>query len=157
MEKIIIVWMSKNRTIGKNGKLPWHIPEDLKSFKEITTGWTIVMWRKTYESIGKPLPNRRNIILSSQKIDWLETYASIEEMLEKLENENIVEKIFIIWWTQIYQTFLNKNLVDYIYLSLIPGEFEGDTYFPAFEDKFKEIERKKFENFEFIQYKKTPC
>ncbi|MDD4530226.1 MAG: dihydrofolate reductase [Candidatus Gracilibacteria bacterium] len=157
MEKIIIVGMSKNRTIGKNGKLPWHIPEDLKSFKEITTGGTIVMGRKTYESIGKPLPNRRNIILSSQKIDGLETYASIEEMLEKLENENIVEKIFIIGGTQIYQTFLNKNLVDYIYLSLIPGEFEGDTYFPAFEDKFTEIERKKFENFELIKHKKTPC
>jgi len=154
MEKIIVVWMSENRVIWKDGNLPWHIPEDLQNFKKITTGEIIIMWRKTYESIWRPLPNRRNIILSSKKIDWLEAYNSIEEMLEKLETEEI-EKIFIIWWTQIYQAFLDKNLVDYIYLSLIPWEFEGDTYFPAFEDKFEEIEREKFENFDFVKYRKT--
>ena len=84
---LIAAMAENNRVIGNQGALPWQLPEDLQNFKRLTTGGTIVMGRKTYESIGRPLPNRRNIILTSTPIDGLETYNSIEKMTEKLAGE----------------------------------------------------------------------
>lgn len=86
---LIAAMAEENRVIGNRGKLPWDLPEDLQNFKRLTTGRTIVMGRKTYESIGRPLPNRRNIVLSSQKIEKedLETYNSISEMFKVLKKD----------------------------------------------------------------------
>ncbi len=128
MKLILIAAIAKNRVIGNAGKLPWHISEDLKRFKKLTTGHTILMGRKTFESIGKPLPNRRNIILTSQKISGIETYPTIEKALEELRNE---EKVFVIGGGEIYQQTL--PLADELYLTFVEQEVEGDTFFPEYE------------------------
>lgn len=150
MQISMIVAMSPNRVIWKNGKLPWNLPADLQKFKEITTWNTIIMWRKTYQSIWRPLPNRRNIVLTSQEIDWIETYNNIDDLLEDLQEQNW--KIFIIWWESIYRQFL--DFADKIYLTEVKKEYEWDTFFPAFEHKFEEVEREKFEEFDFVVYDK---
>ena len=87
MKIIIIAALNENRVIGKDGKLPWHISDDLKRFKSLTVGHTVLMGRKTYESIGKPLPNRRNVVITSGQISEIETYNSIEIALERLKDE----------------------------------------------------------------------
>lgn len=87
--------MAKNRTIGNQNALPRDYPEDMKYFRTITSGKTIVMGRKTYESIGRPLPNRRNIVLTSRPIEGLECYDNIPAMIQQLEKEG-VEDIFVI-------------------------------------------------------------
>lgn len=131
--------MASNRVIGKDGKLPWDYPEDLEFFRAITREKVIVMGRKTHLAIWRPLPNRRNIILTSHKIEWLECYSSIPEMMKTLEAE-WVEGLWNIWWANIYEQFL--DIADYIYMTEIKKAYDGDTYFPAFEDKYEEIERK---------------
>lgn len=149
----IIVAMSKNRVIGDSNTLIWHLPEDLKRFKELTTGNTIVMGRKTYESIGKPLPNRRSIIITRDteySVDGCEVVNSLEEAL-LLSNSNC----FIIGGGEIYRQSI--NIADRIYLTLIDKEFEGDTLFPEIKD-WVEVSKEDFcnDNFEysFIEYER---
>ncbi|MDD5377318.1 MAG: dihydrofolate reductase [Candidatus Gracilibacteria bacterium] len=154
MQTILLAAIADNRAIGNKGQLPWHNSEDLQNFKRLTTGGIVVMGRKTYESIGRPLPNRRNIILTSSMIEGLETYASIEEMAESLENEGI-DTVFIIGGQTIYEAFLDRGLVDEAWISRIPGEHEGDAFLIEFESDFREVERKGFETFEWIRYIKT--
>jgi dihydrofolate reductase len=132
--------------IGKDNDLPWgKLPVDLKHFQKITTGHTVVMGRKTFESIGKPLKNRKNIVLSRTTFahEGVEWYSSIDEVLE------LPEDVFIIGGSQIYKAFL--PYVDKIYHTGIIGNFEGDTYFPDWELKdfeytFKEITQKDEKN-----------
>lgn len=123
----IIVATDKNNLIGKDNDLPWRIPADLAYFKKVTLGSTIVMGRKTYESIGKPLPKRRNIILSRQEFhaDGCETLHSIEEV-ERFNVDG--EELFIIGGAHIFKETL--PIADFLYLTYIDEEFEGDTYFP---------------------------
>lgn len=149
----IIVAMSKNRVIGNANTLIWHLPEDLKRFKELTTGNTIVMGRKTYESIGRPLPNRRSIIITrdtNYKVDGCEVVNSLEEALE-LSNNNC----FIIGGGEIYRQALDK--ADRIYLTRINKDFEGDTTFPEigdwYESDCQEFKNDQFE-YSFIQYER---
>jgi dihydrofolate reductase len=125
----IIVAMASNRAIGKNNQLLWHISNDLKRFKRLTSGNTIVMGRKTFESLpGGALPNRRNIVLS----DRLETAPtacelahSIEEVMQMVQHES---EVFIIGGGSVYEQFL--PLADKIYLTRVEQNFEGDTFFP---------------------------
>ena len=116
-----IVAIGKNNEIGKNNKLLWHLPEDLKNFKEITTGKTIIMGRKTFESIGRVLPNRRNIILTRQAgkiIDGGEVFHSLEEVVNLFENTN--EEVFIIGGADLYNEMMPK--FDKLYISFIKKE-----------------------------------
>jgi len=145
----IIVAMSKNRVIGKDNKLIWHLSEDLKRFKSITTNNVVVMGRKTHLSIGKVLPNRLNIILS-RDMNWRNPLGdgcvvcySIEEVLEKFKHRDL----FIIGGEEIYRQFL--PYCDKIYLTLIEKEFEGDAYFPSLDDSWKEVERETLEKEDF--------
>ena len=149
----IIVAMSKNRVIGDSNTLIWHLPEDLKRFKELTTGNTIVMGRKTYESIGKPLPNRRSIIITRDteySVDGCEVVNSLEEAL-LLSNSDC----FIIGGGEIYRQAI--DIADRIYLTLINKEFEGDTSFPELKD-WVEVSKKDFSNdnfeYSFIEYER---
>jgi dihydrofolate reductase len=122
----IIVAISKNRVIGSDNSLIWSLPSDLKRFKELTTGHTVVMGRKTYESIGKPLPNRRNVIITrdeNYRVDDCEIVNSIEEALLLCKND-----CFIIGGGEIYKQTL--PLAEKIYMTIIDEEFEGDTLFP---------------------------
>ncbi|MFN0047528.1 MAG: dihydrofolate reductase [Cytophagales bacterium] len=130
MKVSIIVAISNNNAIGKNNQLLWHLPNDLKMFKSITTGHCIIMGRKTYESIGKPLPNRTNILISNQKdfkIEGCELVNSIEEALEKASQKGESE-VFVIGGGQIYGAAM--ALADRIYLTKVNVNIEGDVYFP---------------------------
>ena len=134
----IIVAASLNNVIGKDNKLLWRQSADLKRFKELTTGKTVVMGRKTYESIGKPLPNRRNIVITRQSIEipGCEVINSLEEAL-KIDSE-----IFILGGGEIYQKSI--ILADKIFLTLIETEIEGDTYFPVLGEEWKEESKEVF-------------
>jgi len=149
----IIAAMSKNRVIGDSNALIWHLPEDLKRFRQLTTGNVIVMGRKTYESIGKPLPNRRNIIITRDldySAEGCEVVSSLEEAL-LLSNSDC----FIIGGGEIYRQAI--DIADRIYLTLIDKEFEGDTSFPEIKD-WVEVSCEDFSNddfkYSFIQYER---
>lgn len=145
----IIVAMSKNRVIGNNNQLIWKLSSDLKRFKELTTGSPIVMGRKTFESIGKPLANRRNIIITRNNdyiVEGCEIVSSLEEAL-LLTNNNC----FIIGGGEIYKQAL--DITDKIYLTLVHKEFEGDTQFPELDKQWAKISRKDFEADDKNQYK----
>jgi len=133
----IIVAMDNNKLIGKNNQLPWRLPADLAFFKKITSNNTVIMGKKTYDSIGKPLPNRRNIIITRNKnlkIDNCEIFNSIDQAI----NATKKEKVFIIGGANIWQQTLDK--VSRLYITQIEAEFEGDTYFPKYdENNWQEI------------------
>jgi dihydrofolate reductase len=127
----LIAACSSNLVIGKDNKLIWKVPGDLKRFKDITTGHKIVMGRKTFESIGKALPNRTNIILSKQKnlkIDGCLIYNNVYEILSLFEKENI----FVIGGGEIYKQFL--PFAQKIELTYIHKYFEGDAFFPKINE-----------------------
>lgn len=126
----LIVAMDEDRTIGNEGGMPWHLPADLKHFKHTTLGKPVVMGRRTYESIGKPLPERRNIVLSRGgfSADGIEIAGSLEEALDLVKDE---EEIMIIGGADVFERTLPK--ADRIYLTRIHAHFEGDTHFPPFD------------------------
>ena len=116
--EVHLIWaQDSNGGIGKNGKLPWHISEDLKNFKKITSNSTIIMGRKTWDSLqSKPLPNRRNIVLSQTKQNQVEAYTSYESCMTKLKKDN-VRKIFIIGGRSIYKLFFKT--ADFLHMTKI--------------------------------------
>lgn len=133
-----VVAMTADRIIGRDGTLPWHLPEDLAFFKRTTSGHPIVMGRKTYESIGRPLPKRRNIVLTRDKIwsaDGVETIHTPEELFTL---ENLGKQVFIIGGAEVYSAFL--SLTDDLLISHILADHTGDTRFPEFEANFPESE-----------------
>lgn len=128
----------KDRAIGKNNALLWSIPEDMKHFRELTTGHAVIMGENTFRSIGKPLPNRTNIILSLDPHfdpEGCMVVRSIEEALDMAKRSE-AEEIFIIGGASIYRQFI--PLAERLYLTLVEGEYEADTFFPEYGD-FTEI------------------
>ena len=120
--------MSSNRVIGVNNTLPWHLSEDLKHFKSLTTGHTIIMGRKTYESIGRPLPNRRNIVISrnsNTSYEGVEVVYSLEDAFSISTND---KEVFVIGGSNIYEQAL--SFVDQLYITEIKKSFIGDAFFP---------------------------
>lgn len=154
----IIVACSENNVIGKDNGLIWRLSNDLKRFKALTTGHAIVMGRKTFESIGRPLPNRRNIILSKNlgAMDGCEIMRSTDEVLELAKSTD--EELFIIGGGQVYEQFL--PFADKLYLTLVHTEAEGDTFFPDLNrDEWTEVARESFKadeknefDYEFVDY-----
>lgn len=128
----IIVAMDRNGLIGAKGRLPWHLPSDLRFFRDTTLGQIVVMGSKTYESIGKPLPNRINMVLSRK------TGCTIERVLELSKGNNV----FVIGGAEVYRQFM--PLADRLIITHIDAEFEGDTYFPL--DLLDPFEFNKFES-----------
>jgi dihydrofolate reductase len=146
----IIVAKGKNHAIGKNNKLLWHLPNDLKHFKDITTGHTVIMGRKTFDSVGKPLPKRRNIVITRQaiSIEGCEVVNSVDAALALCAGE---EELFIIGGAEIYKQALPHT--DRIYLTIINHDFDGDTFFPELNnDDWKEKEHENFEPDEKNKY-----
>ena len=138
-----VVAMDENRVIGKDNRLPWPLPRDLQHFKRVTMGKPIVMGRKTFESIGRPLPGRENIVLTRNR-KWSASgctvFHSKEEPLEYLEQKED-EEVCVIGGSEIFRMFLDD--VDKLYITIIHHRFDGDTYFPDLDwSKFKEISRK---------------
>jgi dihydrofolate reductase len=125
----LVLAVSDNGVIGRDNQLPWHLPADLRFFKQLTTGHTVIMGRKTYESIGRPLPNRRNIVVSRQEgmgIAGVEVYDSLGGALKACIGE---DEVFIIGGATIYTKALDLDIVDRIYLTQVHADFEGDTLF----------------------------
>ena len=158
----IIVAKAKNNVIGKNNKIIWNLPDDLKRFKKLTTGHTIIMGRKTFESLGRVLPERKHIIFS-QNPDFkvndenVEIVHSMLQIQEYIENE---EENFVIGGAMIYNLLM--PYVKKMYITQINKEFEGDTFFPKIDENiWKEVERiqgiKDEENnldYEYITYER---
>ena len=124
----IITAMDQNRLIGRDNALPWHLPADLAFFKKTTLGKPILMGRKTYESIGRPLPGRQNIIISrdpNYRIDGCDTATGIEQALEMIKNQ---PEAMLIGGSSLYQQTI--DLADKLYITFIHSQFEGDAWFP---------------------------
>jgi dihydrofolate reductase len=135
----IIVAIGENNAIGKNNQLLWHLPADLKYFKNKTAGHSIIMGRKTYDSVGKPLPNRRNIVVTRQDIEiaGCEVVKSIDEGIKLCKGE---DEVFIGGGAEIYRQAMNKT--DSIYLTVVHKSFDADTFFPEIDySKWIEISR----------------
>ena len=128
---ISLIWaMDKNQLIGKDNQMPWHLPSELAYFRRVTTGHPIVMGRKTYESIGKPLPKRTNIVITRNPEyapEGCVVVHAIEEVLERYGGETV----FIIGGAQIYRAFL--PYAEKLYVTRIEHEFTGDEYFPSID------------------------
>ena len=136
---MIAVLGARTRALGKDNKLIWHIPEDLKHFRQITEGHPIIMGHTTFESIGRSLPNRINIIVTrdeAYKADGCIVCHSPEEALARA-GENEKKEIFIIGGGQIYNLFL--PVTDKLYLTLVDDDTPGDTYFPEYQKEFPHV------------------
>lgn len=140
----ILVAFDENRVIGKNNELIWHLPADLKRFKALTTGHVIIMGRKTYDSIGKPLPNRTTIVISRNpdlQIEGVICTCSMEEAILKAKSLSR-EEIFIVGGAEIYK--LSLAVADQILVTQLHDIFEGDTFFPEIvADQWEVTERER--------------
>lgn len=133
-----IVAMTPDRVIGRNGTLPWHLPEDLAFFKRTTSGHPIVMGRKTYESIGRPLPKRRNIVLT-RDTSWSAAGVEVIHSPDELAKlPDIDGRVFIIGGSEIYAAFM--PLLDDLLVSHVFERYKGDTFLPEFESFFPRTE-----------------
>lgn len=147
----IIAALAENRAIGKDNKLLFHIPEDLKHFKKITLGHPIIMGRKTYESIGRLLPERTNIIVTrnpSYKVPGGFVFDSLKKALNYAQKQE-KEEVFIIGGGEIYRQTL--PLTDKLYLTVVRGKYEADTFFPDYSE-FKKVIKSKERQDENYQY-----
>ena len=142
----VIAAVADNGAIGKDNKLLWHIPEDFKWFKEKTHGHPVIMGRKTFESIGKPLPNRLNIVVSGQsnyQQPGCITASSLEDALEQAKNHD-TEEIFIIGGYSLFKEGL--TLAHRLYITKIHADFDADVFFPDYSQFTKEVFRKDSSN-----------
>ncbi len=152
------VAIAKNWVIGGDNDLPWYLPEDLKHFKKITTGKTVLMGRKTYDSIikrlGKPLPNRKNVVITRQT-DFIAAnevliFHSIEEAFDHLKNEDI----YIIGGAQIFKQTL--PLAEKMYITKVHQEYPGDAFFPKIDfSQWTLLEQEDHEGYSFAVYQKN--
>ena len=146
MKVSLIVAVSENGVIGKDNDLIWHLPKDMKFFKDTTLGHHVIMGRKNFESIPhkfRPLPNRTNIVITRQsdyKAEDSIVVNSVEESL-KVAKSNGENEAFIIGGGQIYKLALEANLIDRIYLTRIHHSFDGDTFFPELSSDWEEVNR----------------
>ncbi|MES3019437.1 MAG: dihydrofolate reductase [Bacteroidota bacterium] len=158
MKISLIVATDEQNGIGKNNQLPWHLPADLKHFKTLTTGHPIIMGRKTFESIGKALPNRRNIVISRQSgytAEGADVVSSLRDAFDLCEDES---EAFVIGGAQIFEQSLSQ--ADILYLTVIHHHFEADTFFPKIdsadwiqtESTTHEPDEKNIYSYTFIKY-----
>ncbi len=146
MKISLIVAMAANRAIGLNNQMPWHLSADLKRFKQITMGHPIVMGRKTFEAIGRPLPGRTNIIVS-RKSNYVQKDCLAVDSLDAAIREGcrLADEIFIIGGATLYEATL--PLADTLYITQINQDFDGDTFFPEFDTgQWREVEREDIKN-----------
>ena len=128
----LVVAASSNNVIGRDGGLPWRLPDDLRQFKRLTTGKPVIMGRRTFESIGKPLPDRRNIVMTRDPdfaADGCETVSSAGDAIDLVED---VDEVMIIGGGMVYHDFM--PLADRIYLTRVQADVEGDTHFPEIDE-----------------------
>ena len=150
MEIVIIAAVAENGVIGRDGKLHWHIPEDLRRFRQLTLGHCVIMGRKTFESIGKPLEGRKNIVITSQKgyeAEGVAVVHSLEEAFEGCEGT-----AFVIGGSSVFEETL--PLASRLELTLIHRVVAGDVYFPPVGKEWEEAAREDRDGFSFVTYRK---
>lgn len=135
----LVAAMSENRVIGRKNTIPWSIPSDMKRFSEITMGHPVIFGRKTFESIGRPLPGRKNIILTEQRGYCVEGASVVHNLAEALGLCSEDDEVFICGGGPLYQETIGR--ADRIYLTVVHGVYEGDTFFPEIPAAFAEISR----------------
>jgi dihydrofolate reductase len=148
-----IAAMSLNRVIGAGGKIPWHLPEDFRWFKQKTTGQVVIMGRRTFESLGKPLPNRTTVVLtrSAHSIPGAMVISDLSR-LDPAQPEFAGRELFICGGAQLYQAAL--PFCSDLYLTLVKRNVEGDTWFPSFEGRFELAEELRDEpEFKILHYR----
>lgn len=128
----LVVAASTNNVIGSDGGLPWHLPDDLRHFKRLTTGKPVVMGRRTFESIGRPLPDRRNIVMTRDPGFVARGCDVVSSVREALDLVSDAEEVMIIGGGQVYRDFLSH--ADRIYLTRVQADVEGDTHFPDIDE-----------------------
>jgi dihydrofolate reductase len=147
----LIAAVARNRGIGYRGELPWRLPEDMRRFKQITTGHAVLMGRKTFDVLGKPLPNRRNVVLTHRELPGVETYTTIEAALAALAGER---RVFVIGGGEIYAQLLDN--ADELFLTHVHRDVLADAFFPPFEHligtRFREVARDDRGEFSFVDY-----
>lgn len=145
MKIVLIAAVAQDGTIGQAGKIPWHISEDLKRFKRLTMGHPIIMGRKTFESIGKPLPGRRNIILTRQP--GPDHFASLDAALKSCDDQTV----FIIGGAEVYRAAL--PVADTLLLTHVKLPGGGDTKFPEYDhSRWREVAREDHPDYSFVEY-----
>lgn len=151
----LIVARSSNNVIGNDNKLLWNFKLDMQHFIELTRNNSVIMGRKTYESIGKPLKNRKNIVLTNSK--QIKDVVCVNNIEDAIKEANVGE-IFIIGGSNVYEQFLNKNLINKIYITEIHDEYEGDSYFTFNEANFEKIKMTSVEEnktcYDFVEWKR---
>ena len=140
----IIAAMAENRVIGRENELPWDLPSEHRRFKEITMGHPVIMGRRTFESIGHPLPGRKNIIITTQQGFAPEGCTIVKDLQEAITACGNADEVFICGGESVFREAM--PLADRIYLTIVDEEFDGDAYFPEIPDAFVEVERRKFED-----------
>ncbi|MCU0607771.1 MAG: dihydrofolate reductase [Candidatus Edwardsbacteria bacterium] len=152
-KRIIIVAMTRGRVIGRGGRMPWHLSDDLKLFKAATFGNTVVMGRKTFESIGRPLPNRNNIVISGTMapVPGVTVCPTFEDALRAADG--IGRDVFFIGGAAVYQRAL--ALAEELRVSWVDGDHEGDTLFPEFDpDRWEKVSERPFPGFTHASYRR---
>lgn len=160
MEVVLVAAVAANGVIGAGGELPWHYPEDLRHFKETTTGHPVVVGRRTYESIvdrlGGPLPGRTNVVLSTRDLDLPEGAVqarSVGEALEVAREAAGGDRAFVAGGASVYEQFLPR--ADRMILTELDEAFDGDTYFPEWDrDEWVEVDRDEQEALAFVEYER---
>ena len=154
---LIAALAEENRVIGRDGDLPWHLPEDMRRFKRLTTGHAVLMGRRTHESVeerlGGPLPDRRTVVLTTRRQlledPEVEAYPSVEEALEALADEDVV---FVTGGETVYRQLLPR--ADRLELTLVEGSYEGDTFFPPWEhlvgERFEVTAEERRDGYRFV-------
>ena len=140
MKITLVAAIASNNVIGKENSLPWNIPEDLKRFKQMTSGHTILMGRKTFDSIGRPLPNRQNIVMTKDKNferEGIKVINDFDEALELIKKSN--EDVFVIGGSKIYELF--EPVANSLAITRIFKDFEGDAFFPDINWDLWQIEK----------------
>jgi dihydrofolate reductase len=158
METIIIAAVAKNGVIGDRGRIPWHLPEDFRHFKRTTTGHAVIMGRRTYESIGRPLPGRLNIVLSrgmkAAPDSPVIVRPSLEEALRHCRQKGIA-KAFIIGGGSVYKEVMERQLADTLIITEVKQEYEGDTLFPEIRpEEWQEERRDRGGGFDIVTYRR---
>lgn len=136
----LIAAMAENRVIGRQGGMPWHIPEDLRHFRDLTMGHAVIMGRKTFESIGAPLPGRLNIVVSRRSGSLHQGVVTVPSLQEALKAAGKVDEAYVIGGEEVFRQAL--PLAQRVYLTLVPGEYEGDVFFPPLPGDFREVSRR---------------
>jgi dihydrofolate reductase len=153
----IIAAMAENRVIGRGNEMPWEIPSELKRFKETTMGHPVIMGRKTFESIGQPLPGRKNIVITGRQDYSAEGSIIVPDLQAALAASAGADEVFVCGGDTVYREAM--PLADRIYLTIIDEEFDGDSFFPEIPDDFVEVQRTRVDEdvlpYDMVLYERT--